>query len=111
MKKCKGPYWGPEGDEHNVPEDVFHEEWEQDAQQLHEDEWRIYEVHFLFKEYEVIHMDYCIGDSDILQILDDSELDVCTDHQDKSCSGWKECLFEAKPQYYLMTTVAHTLGI
>ena len=66
VKKCKGSKRSPKGDKHNVPENFLHEKWEQDAQQLHEDKWRIYEVYFMFKEYQVIYVDHCIGHSNIL---------------------------------------------
>ena len=87
VKKREGSQGRPEGDEHDVAEDVRHEEGEQDAQQLHEDHRRVYEVDFVLKEYQVVHVDYCVGHSDILQVLDDSELDASPDHQDKRCLG------------------------
>ena len=57
VKKREGSQGRPEGDEHDVAENVRHEEGEQDAQQLHEDHRRVYEVDLVLKEYQVVHVD------------------------------------------------------
>ena len=82
VEKGEGSEGRPEGDEHDVAENVRHEEGEQDAQQLHEDQRRVDEVDLVLEEYQIVHVDYRVGHSDILQVLDDSELDISPDHQD-----------------------------
>ena len=49
VKKGKGSEGRPEGDEHDVAENVRHEEGEEDAQQLHENQRRVYKVDLMLE--------------------------------------------------------------
>ena len=65
-----------------VSQNFFHARWEQESNQLHENEPAVDEVHSLFKEYQIIHLDGCAGaPASFLEILYDLEFDKCPSNQ------------------------------
>ena len=84
----QGTYWKDWEDKAElcVSQDFFHARWEQESNQLHENEPAVDEVHSLFKEHQIIHLDGCAGaPTSFLEILYDLEFDKWPNNEWESC--------------------------